>query len=148
MTIDEIEQLEGCDLDAAVAEHIFGAKTERLPVVNFAGDPAGTELYAEGMEPCPRFSESLDEAWKVVLKMADLGYRFEIDELNVATHPYYGVTDTCACFWKTKVDRVYNRYWYTGPVPVAICRAALLALAREASEDAEMFVDEEDDYRA
>ena len=166
MTREEIEALEGRELDAAVARLVFDLQpvyVKEQPwecredpdmalgiYCNFGGAVFTAErewVVNDYVLPCsdgglngghllPHYSGSLDEAGKVVLRMAHLGYEMEVHELLVRPghehKPFASIS-----FGRDKIDHALNRYGYVGPVPVAICRAALIARCGEASADAD-----------
>ncbi|HEY8414210.1 MAG TPA: hypothetical protein VIK99_00410 [Thermaerobacter sp.] len=167
MTREEIEALEGRELDAAVARVVFGLQPVYVAEkpLEFREDPdmpfgvqcnfGGAVWVAERewvvndyVLPCsdggldgghilPHYSGSLDEAWKVVLQMAHLGYGMELHEFLVCPgHEHKPFTSIS--FGRDRIDHALNRYGYVGPVPVAICRAALIARCGEASADADV----------
>lgn len=133
MTREEIEGLEGRFLDAAIASKIFGDDVvwvveERAKLIRRL--PDGQYLVV------PPYSDSMADAWRVVLRMAQLGYDLEIHELTLRAgyedRPFISLS-----FGRRKTDHARNLYGYEGPVPVAICRAALIARCGEENADAD-----------
>ena len=123
MTRDEIERLEGRELDYWVSRRVFGETQD------WHEEHPGLGLC----EGCfPRWSWFLDRAWQVAQRMAELGYGLDIFELSLpAGHPD---KPTCSlAFGKDRVELGTNRYT-DSDIARAICRAALIALASEEAE--------------
>lgn len=121
MSENEILQLEGRRLDAAIAKHIFKWKDVREEAGDFIGTEFGTVESA-----IPYFSYDMNLAWKVVEVMAKKGFVFTLmlhyDTPNGMVVPF----PVSATFQKAR------EYSANGSDPaVAICRAALLAFFGE-----------------
>lgn len=123
MTREEIEQLRGRELDYWVSRLVFDE----------------TQDWHEahpGFGLCdvcfPRWSASLDSAWQVARRMAELGYGLDVFELSIS--PGYPDKPTCSvAFGKDRMDYGLNRYT-DSDMARAICRAALIALANKEDE--------------
>ena len=71
-------------------------------------------------------------AWRVVRRMAELGYGLDVFELSIP--PGYPDKPTCSvAFGKDRMDYGLNRYT-DSDMARAICRAALIALVNEETE--------------
>jgi hypothetical protein len=105
MTRDEILKMEaGREMDALVAEKIFN----------------GQWLYKNIPENLPKFSASISAAWEVVerlIKHNPLSLDYLVDENNVLG-------------WQANFRMGYN-VAFAPTAPLAICRAALLAVMKE-----------------
>jgi len=128
MTREEIMRLEGRELDWLVHKRVFGYSTEWHEAEN-PSQGSGLCTYC-----VPLYSSDIAAAWQVVERMAERGYDMEISAISVvaghADEPYIELA-----FGRTRTDLVRNRYAYTGPVPMAVCKAALLAVCGEAGGD-------------
>ena len=123
MNADEIMALEGVELSHLVADKVFGVQTRELPC------PLG-DLHryicqcGHYYDACIcHYHKAMEHAWDVVEKMRDAGYSF--------SQGYHDDWDNwIACF--DRGDRVI--FWGGDGVgegetaPLAICRAALLAV--------------------
>lgn len=114
----------GRELDALVAERLFGLRFERAPEGSFAGDLYGfSPLFVDDvMHFAPeRYSTDIAPAWDVVEAMAARGWTFTL-------------------IWDTLCEKRNAEAWFEHPIstakasairteaPAAICLAALRAL--------------------
>ena len=112
MTRDEILDMQaGREMDITVMNFLFGYKL-----------PADYDTLTSGLS-VPHYSTSLDRALYVVSELIEKGYCFELE------------IHTPACATDSKIKRCYASFKgddsATGDgesAPLAICRAALLAL--------------------
>lgn len=111
MTRDEILKMPaGREIDALVATEIFGVEVEFEKI---AGEP-----YAKGKGySIPQYSYRISDAWDVVEKLAG-----EAEEIDVA-HSMDGWT--CLLWFFRERSRIHA---LADTAPLAICRAALLAV--------------------
>ena len=121
MTREEIERLEGRELDAAVAEHVMGLSVSNGRVFSHYEEDEFGEVSAVWVR-VPRYCSDIAAAWQVIERMWDLGWYVDMghyeDEWEVAF--YNGLQRYEDCGW---------------PPAAVICRAALLAVCGEAGDD-------------
>jgi hypothetical protein len=112
----------GQTLDAAVQRAVWGSNLLRIPT---AGEPHHWVIYIEAgkVQPIPPYSSSIEAAWLIIARLKSLGFGvridcdpFEVDEVWVIS------TRSC---WRTKGN----------DHPLAICRAALSAVAMASEGD-------------
>lgn len=148
MTREEIMALSGRELDAAVAEHVMGWRPRWVeePPYWMAWEvelPNGDMLYGtivpkavpqpvwyddrDGVR-CPRFSTDIAAAWEVAERLTE----FEIDDLDL-TVEVGNVMEGWACWVYSGCEEVAEAREETAPL--AICRAALLAVAERLGEE-------------
>ena len=126
MTRDEIWKMEaGRELDALIHEQVFGkCAHDWIKVTNKPLDKKGNSIYkcskcgdrrpAREAMGWRNYSTDIAAAWQVVEKMSKL-YHVEIENFDNG----YGVTlDDYSQTWEAHADTA----------PLAICRAALLAV--------------------
>lgn len=105
----------GRELDAQVAEKVFGLNTHPSPLDKhdlwITGRPNGRAL--------PYYSTEIEPAFKVVAKMREMGYRFSMNNTNNDYTPWN------AQFYKA--DRQGSAI--TESIPDSICLAALQAIS-------------------
>jgi hypothetical protein len=110
----------GVELDREIERRIFGRKTERLTSL---GHRAGNIVIGETHIAVPAYSTDMAAAWEIVehlMVWADRGYTF-----GSGTWPDGRRYHTARFF-----PRGYSRAWLgdADTLPLAICRAALLAV--------------------
>lgn len=116
----------GHDLDALIAEKVFGWKNVHEHSFGNAGmywvgdSPRGT------MDRLPRYSKEISEAWRVVETLENHPMEYLTDINRISNE---GTKETLV--WAARIRAVGSeRYIYVDAetVPLAICRAALLAV--------------------
>ena len=123
MTREEIERLEGRELDYYVSRRVFGHTI-----------PWHEAEPGKGLCACcfPQWSQDLNRSWMVARRMAERGYSLDVYELSLAGH--HPDKPTCdLAFGRTRVELARNRYT-DSDLARAICRAALIALTNEGVE--------------
>ncbi|HEY8417046.1 MAG TPA: hypothetical protein VIK93_03300, partial [Limnochordales bacterium] len=122
MTREEIMRLEGRELDAAVAERVFGHDVvwvieDRAKLVRRL--PDGQCVLV------PQYHDNIAAAWQVVERMTMMGYQFELSFVQGAE---YESAPWLAIFCKPprRVGAVHTAFGSTATE--AICRAALRAM--------------------
>lgn len=105
-------QLTANQRNALIAQHVFGRKVVKWHPER---DMLMRRVGVEGHENIPRYSESMDEAWKVLQKMAG----DENTDWDFAGQ-FYSV-----CFVEMDIDDLLK--WVATWTPAMICLAALRA---------------------
>jgi hypothetical protein len=131
MTRDEILKLEaGREMDALIAHDVMGLKKIVIGGIGWWVKESPLEMSYQYMEKSGDFepSEDMNAAWQVVAKMREKGFDFfaewvtenAVSRLN--SLPW-------ACFATDDNDSVFVDFTATAEtMPLAICRAALLAV--------------------
>jgi len=129
MTREEIERMEaGREMDSLIAEKVMGWRwsgENKKWLIPPDDDPriAWAALWDKKGRPdwLPDYSTDIADAWQVVEKLHDLGYRVEINSTcdkglyDVEVSKSYSNGTVCECV-------VFQ------PISLAICRAALLSV--------------------
>lgn len=113
LTIDQIDELEGRDLDIAVAVHVMGWTLISPNTKIRAQTPKGIG-YAPGIATpmtIPFYSKHIQAAWLVMEKMTAPPIYFKLDFDYMGWYCRFRETDAIEC----------------ETAPLAICRAALKA---------------------
>lgn len=142
MTREEIMALQGRELDAAVHKRVFGrlVKWATPSATNNGGELAFKFPFDPDMRMrIPHYSADIAAAWQVVEWMFERGFYPEISYHSDGTgrHDKAKVdvifhTEDHYCGWPCAANGVKDA---PQRVATALCRAALLAVAGEASED-------------
>ena len=119
MTHEQIIELDGRELDAAVHEGVYGVPVHWVGKALIGHE----EPIAQGYM-VPHYSRDMDWAWDVVLRMARLGYGME---MHVDMPAGEALPSAEVSFGRTRTDLARNRC-SADDVATAICRAALVAL--------------------
>lgn len=122
--IDYDEMVAGRELDALVAERVMGRSVYGGPVpqddVQLIDEGSWCFVEGYGMQPttetCPRYSSNIADAWQVVGRFDSYHLDWnELDKLHECRLLHY------------KLDAF--GYARTETAPLAICRAALMAVS-------------------
>lgn len=117
MTRDEILGMEaGRELDALMAEKVMGYEHLPFPAVPAFQRP--TEGGVEMLFELPHYSADIAAAWEIVEEVHRLG-------LNVSV--WKGRLWCCGFYTKSETPQEMG-HSYSDTAPLAICRAALLAV--------------------
>ncbi len=104
----------GKELDALIAERVFGYEA-----ISFMGGYYSWRDKTGAMVPDARFSTDIRDAWEVVEKMREDGWRCQLTTLPATSL-------VCAEFNRYRWERW--AFETASTMPLAICRAALKAL--------------------
>jgi len=133
MTKQEILNLEGRELDAAVAEHVMGWTRERTEKNNWYEPESRLWKPVDSTTNLPRYSSNIVAAWEVVERLHELGY-------NLAIYcQRKGAQDEGVEVHVGKGDYNDNVVWppvhHANTAPKAMCYAALLAVMEGDNND-------------
>lgn len=119
MTRDEIENMpSGRAMDALIAEHVMGwTNPRRRHKGTLIMTPPADDPVRRGGQAAPHYSTDIADAWQVVEHL--LGRA--VWQIGVRRIESLG-------FWLCEVGGVYSR---AENAPLAICRAALLAVVED-----------------
>ena len=120
LTRKRVLRLEGRDLDAAVAEHVFGLRP-CIPTEEH-DHPSGCYPIVDGP---PRYSDDIATAWQVVEHLRDrFGYGLRLEYDWGDPHAWAHIGPINGPGWDAFGEKP----------SVAICRAALLAVVGEGGD--------------
>jgi hypothetical protein len=128
----EIDQLDGRELDAAVAREVMQwVRVEiRSTLISATEEWTGVDPLVDRMRIVPLYHQDINLAWQVVRALMQKGYRyvlrgnFEGDGKHSAAFDDQDWADSNPLF----------RSWGSDSLPTAICRAALKATRRKDHE--------------
>lgn len=124
--MSEQELPPGRALDAQIAETVMEMGSQWTVQQQSDGTftPTGEVWYQ-----CPEFSTDIRDAWQVVERIETKGWFVEVGWCNAQ----YGPERRAWCYvGEYGCDELYVGEAYENTAPLAICRAALKALRREA----------------
>jgi hypothetical protein len=131
LTRESVEKMEaGPEMDALVAERVMGWTDFKMAAEcgRLHGIPPGSDRnYGECLR---RYSSVMAQAWDVVERMHALGFCFNLDKCAAddREQPPPMVTFMRDGHHINDHYQADRRDWHaSGPVPYAICRAALLS---------------------
>lgn len=122
MTRDDVLKMEaGREMDALIAEKVIGWTRKYVSEHDTqVWDSPNESVYLENA--IPHYSTDISAAWEVVEKMLEF-------EKDVAGHDQVIITRTDDCLkWYIEFRKPSWEYAEAEALPLAICRAALLAL--------------------